>query len=116
MLPAQACTPSSYLAAADGALLVIVRCPASAVCPVLPLKEAGVGVLLQLLQIPGLDTLGELGLPQGFPWGQARPSCMALVGDVHLERGNRVGTAWGASSHTQCPDALHGQDWWRKHP
>lgn len=77
--------PSSYLAAADGTFLVVVRCPAGAVCPVLTLKEAGVGVFLQLLQVPGLGALGELSLPQGLPRGQAGPSCMALVGNVHLE-------------------------------
>lgn len=43
-------------------------------CPVLTLKEAGVGVLLQLLQVPGLGALRELSLPQGLPWGQAGPS------------------------------------------
>lgn len=99
-------TPVSYLAAADGALLVIVRCPACAMCPVLTLKEAGIGVLLQLLLVPGLGALRELCLPQGLLWGQAGPSCMALVGNVHLE---------GAMSRShflcQCLAAHHGQGW-----
>lgn len=79
--------PGPYLAAADGALLVVVGCPAGAVRPVLPLEEAGVGVLLQLLQVAGLGALGELGLPRDPPSGQAGPPCVAPVGDVHLEGG-----------------------------
>lgn len=87
VLPPSSHPPSPYLAAADGALLVVVGCPAGAVRPVLPLEEAGVGVLLQLLRVPGLGALGELGLPRG----QAGPPCLAPVGDVHLG-GRRVGT------------------------
>lgn len=87
VLPPSSHPPSPYLAAADGALLVVVGCPAGAVRPVLPLEEAGVGVLLQLLRVPALGALGELGLPRG----QAGPPCLAPVGDVHLG-GRRVGT------------------------
>lgn len=72
-------------------------------CPVLTLKEAGIGVLLQLLLVPGLGALRELCLPQGLPWGQAGPSCVALVGNVNLE---------GAMSRTSLPMLMPGCPPW----
>jgi len=102
--PQLALPPSPYLAAADGALLVIVGCPAGAVRPVLPLEEAGVGVLLQLLQVLGLGALGELSLPRS----QAGPSCVAPVGDVHLDMKQKCWHHRG----TPCPVPMPGCPPW----
>lgn len=69
-----------YLAAAAEAV-VVVRCPVGAVGVVLPLEEAGVGVLLQLLGVPHVQTILRLALVCLRPAPK-----LTVIRHVHLQR------------------------------